>query len=102
MVYDDHTELTPLDAAELAAVLGGFSWQAVLQGALQGALGGASQGGQGGDFFRSALSGGIMGFAQALVGQINAGGSPAPQPSPGPLPGPKPDPGPAPAPAPGP
>ena len=48
MVYDDHTELTPLDAAELAAVLGGFSWQAVLQGALQGALGGASQGGQGG------------------------------------------------------
>jgi hypothetical protein len=67
----DASVLQTLDAAALDDVVGGFAWAEVGRSALSGLLSGAAQDVQSGTFLKGALSGGIMGLAQGLVGQIN-------------------------------
>lgn len=71
-------ELETLDLALLADVNGGFSWADIGRGTLSGLLTGAGQGLQSGGWLKGLMTGGIMGFAQALVSQINQANIPDP------------------------
>lgn len=71
-------ELQTLELALLADVNGGFSWADIGRGTLSGLLTGAGQGLQNGGWLKGLMTGGIMGFAQALVGQINQANIPDP------------------------